>query len=227
MIAGTDPSILQVSGLGIRFGKKPLFENLSLEIGKRQFVTLMGENGVGKTTFLETLMGYRNPSAGQIRFWGKRREELDPAWLFSRIAVVTSVPERYPAGLQIGEFLKILRSVYPIWNDVLVARLCRDFQLQLDKPLNHLSLGEHSKVRLVKALAFEPELLFLDELTANLSPPSKKAVLSALISVFERKEMSVLYVSHSQDEAVRLSDRILTLTPKGVEPCSHPVIFEG
>ena len=127
-----------------------------------------------------------------------------------------SYRETYPPFLTVADFLLALRSLYPKWDTTLEAHLINRFNLDISKRLNHLSLGESSKVKLLKALAFRPELLILDELTANLSDESKKTILAVLIDLFSETDIAVLYISHSREEAVKLSDRILSLTPSGL-----------
>ncbi|MES2964014.1 MAG: hypothetical protein V4760_08990, partial [Bdellovibrionota bacterium] len=109
------------------------------------------------------------------------------------------------------------RELYSKWNHELFSKLASEFNLDLKSRIGTLSSGEASKFRLLKAVSFEPKLLILDELTANLSPQSKEAITRLLLDRFSSGEMSVLYVCHSTDEALRLSDRVLTLTKNGLQ----------
>lgn len=208
---------LSIEGLSVTEGRRPLICDLSFQVGAHQFVSLMGENGVGKTCLLEAICGVRKFIGGKVHYWGKPIQKYDSSEFYSKVSWVTSTPESYPAGSKIFELFDFVKSIYPHWNDKFARALCEQFKLSPQKKLSELSLGEHSKIRLVKAISFEPKLLLLDELTANLSPHSKSAVLSALMDLFSRTEMSILYVCHAKEEAVRLSDRILELTPVGLE----------
>ncbi len=80
-----------------------------------------------------------------------------------------------------------------------------------------MSMGEHSMVRLVKAISFEPSLLVLDELSAILSPNSKESLLSAILSLFANRKVSDFYICHSREEALRLLDRIYEMTTSGLQ----------
>lgn len=186
----SQPAPLAIENLAVSFHRKPLFSHLSLALEPQQFVTIMGENGAGKTVLVETLMGYHAPSAGTIRFWGKpfagrRRPELNRA-----IGWVLSHREDYPPGLSIAGLFRILHKCYRTWDHAFVDDLVDQFQLDLTKALTSLSLGEQSKVKLIKALAFKPTLLVLDELTANLSPVSRRFKEQALsaddVATFKR-----------------------------------------
>lgn len=210
------PVPLKINQLAIDMGSRKLFAGVNLDLQSGEFVSIMGENGVGKTTLLEAILGFRKPSSGEVLFWGQRLNQTNPTSLYSKLAFVTSYPERYPWGATVKDLLATLESAHSTWNQALAQKLIDGFKLKDSQPLSEMSLGETTKVRLVKALAFEPELLILDELTANLSTDSKKAVLDVLIDLFSQKKMSVLYVCHSMEEAVSLSDRVLVLTDQGL-----------
>ena len=212
----TKANPLTIEGLTVGFHGKAIFQDVSLDILQNEFVTLMGENGAGKTVLLEAMMGYVNPTKGRVSFWGSRFRGKSLRELNSRIGWVLSHREDYPIGLNVGRFLDLHAACRRSWDSKFVEELLTRFQLDASKKLTALSLGEQSKVKLVKALAFKPEFLVLDELTANLSPDSKQTILDTLIEQFSTGSMSVLYVSHSNDEALRLSDRVLQLTPNGL-----------
>ncbi|MFZ9596647.1 MAG: ATP-binding cassette domain-containing protein [Bdellovibrionia bacterium] len=205
---------LTIHQLNLKSGNQELCRNFSLEVGPHQLISLMGENGVGKTSLLEAICGVRKIEGGEVLFWDRPLADYDSFEIFSKVGWVTSAPESYPLGLKVSELFQFLSQIHRNWNSKLAHGLCESFRLVPEKKLAHLSLGEHSKVRLIKAMAFEPELLLLDELTANLSPDSKDAVLSALLDLFNRTEMSVLYVCHSKEEAIRLSDRVIEFPSK-------------
>lgn len=206
---------LTVSELSVKM-KKNIFSNISLDLKEGEFVTLMGENGVGKTIFTECLLGCHTPKTGEALFWGMNmyhhRREIN-----EKVGWVPSQPENWPNWMKVGQFLEWIASVYPSWNHELCEKLVSRFSLGKGKKLNHLSMGEASKVRLVKALSFEPKLLILDELTANLSEKSKNVVLETLLELFHDNKMSVLYISHSTEEALKLSDRVFEFQANGLK----------
>jgi ABC-2 type transport system ATP-binding protein len=208
-------SLLKIENLTIGY-RRPLVENINLVVKRRQFVTIMGENGCGKSTLIETLLGTLQPLAGRIAFEAGLSLHTDRHAIFEKVGVVVSGKEQYPLGLQVQSLFEILASTYKSWNHQFCSDLIRDFKLDTTKKLRHLSLGEHSKVRLIKALSFEPNLLIVDELTANLSPSSKDSLVTAVLDLFDRKNMSILYISHSNEEAIKLSDCIYALESSGL-----------
>lgn len=183
----------------------------SFEVRAGEFITLMGENGSGKTTIVELLMGLKRSRSGEILFWGERPTLSRRAEINKKVGWVVSSRESYPLGISIQSFLESISFFYPTWDWNLTQQLGKAFQLDLSKKISTMSLGEHSKVKLIKALSFHPKLLILDELTANLSPKSKQSIIQTLISLFSEGDMGILYISHSNEEAQKLSDRVLII----------------
>ncbi len=206
---------LSINNLSIKIGEDTILNKLSLEIKKHEFVTLMGENGAGKTMLIDSLMGFRKPNSGSIKFFGQELKGNARESINKMVGWVPSHQENYLPGLNVRDFFQSISELYPSWDDGLVKKLGESFQLNFGKKMNYLSLCERSKVKLIKALAFHPQLIILDELTANLSPASKEVILEAIIDLFSSSELSVLYVSHFEDEASKLSDRIVTLSGLG------------
>jgi ABC-2 type transport system ATP-binding protein len=207
---------LEIRNLSVKFNK-PLFEGVNLVVHRKQFITLMGENGSGKTTLLDCIMGCLKPQSGEILFWGRKHQGADRRVINSKVGWVVSQKENYPPLMTVEKLLSEVAKIYPSWNKQLCDKLLESFQLDRTKKLMSLSMGENSKVRLIKAISFEPQLLVLDELTANLSPDSKKSMIDTLIDLFASLELSVLYVCHSKEEAVHLSDEIYILRPDGLK----------
>lgn len=167
--------LLETRSIGVRH-HRPLFSDVSFTVGNGEFVTLMGENGAGKTTLLKTLLGTFPLSSGEIRFFGKPANELDRAELHQNVTWVLSDREDFPPTLKIYELLKSLSRIYRNWDHNLETELIRAFQLSENAVLNHLSQGEMAKLKLIRAIAPRPQLIVCDELTANLSPDSKKQI---------------------------------------------------
>ena len=215
-------TILKVEDLGVSIDGRKIFENVNIRIDPNQFITIMGENGVGKTTFVETLFGLRHFDQGSIQIWGQpvKNPKKNPLKfeLISKMQCVMATPEKYPSGITLAEFLSLMAKTFPDrWDRDLSQYLVTSFKLELEKNIDSLSLGEHSKIRLMKALAFHPKLLVLDELAANLSPESRQIVLSVLMDMFASSgNMAVLYTSHFIEESLQLSDKIFDLRKDGL-----------
>ena len=97
-----------------------------------------------------------------------------------------------------------------------MTKLLDGFQLSSNKKIGHLSSGEFAKLKLCKAMSTKPQLLILDELTANLSLKSKDVVLEHIVDYFSTNPVAVLYINHHHEESIRLSDRVYTLQRDGL-----------
>ncbi len=210
-------SALVLESVEFAFGRDVLFRDVDLELGAHEFVTIMGPNGVGKSTLISLLLGAQDPTKGVIRLWGRDSRTLDRAEVGRKVAWVVSEREFYPPLYRVRDLFRALDGFYPAWDGSLERSLCEGFGIDVRKELRLLSLGECAKVKLIKALSMRPDLLVLDELTANLDPRSKEVITRALLDLFtQNRRLAVLYVSHSDEEALRLSDRIYRLGPHGL-----------
>lgn len=213
----TNAPVLELEDVAFKFRRAYLFQGVRLTVRPGEFHVLMGENGAGKTTLLHCLLGLRRPARGKIAFFGKPAQDWDTRELHRLVGIVVAAPEAYAWRLSVGELLRETARFYPTWDHAFAGRLADEFQIGLAKKLQHLSSGEHAKVRLLKALAFKPRLLLLDELTANLSPRSAAAVTRAVIDLMTEQGTAALYISHGVEETRRLSDHVHRLGPNGLE----------
>jgi len=207
--------ILKVSSLSVGF-KKNLFNELNLEVNQGEFITLMGENGIGKTSLLRCLLGQVNPKSGEYSFWGQVSNQLNRSHLNQKVAWVLSGEEKAPSTLELGQYFNSISRLYEKWDKGIFNSLIKDFDLDLSKKFGEISLGEWSKVKLCRALSIRPQMIILDELTANLSEKSKEVILGQLISQFADDKLGILYISHNEEEALRISDKVFELTSTGL-----------
>jgi len=207
--------ILKVSSLSVGF-KKNLFNELNLEVNQGEFITLMGENGIGKTSLLRCLLGQINPKDGEYSFWGQISNKINRSHLNQKVAWVLSGEEKGPSTLELGQYFNSISRLYKNWDKNVFNSLIKDFDLDLSKKFGEISLGEWSKVKLCRAMSIRPKMIILDELTANLSDKSKEVILGQLISQFSDDKLGILYISHNEEEALRISDKIYELTSSGI-----------
>lgn len=203
--------LLRVNNFYIELGHLKLSID-DLSIARGEFITIMGENGCGKTTFLDCLFGSKQPRRGAMKMVGQVNSPTNRGSINSQTGWVLSGKEDYPVKTTIRRFLDEISTFYETWDKSLESRLLSDFELVEDKKLTELSLGEQSKLKLLKALCFHPKLLILDELTANLSPKSQETIIETIIELFSENNMGVLCISHFKDEAWKMSDRIYEIS---------------
>jgi ABC-2 type transport system ATP-binding protein len=198
---------LDVSGLVVRYpGDVTAVDGLSFTAEAGQVLALLGPNGAGKTTTVETLEGYKAPSAGTVRVLG-----LDPirdhARLTPRIGVMLQKGGVYP-GIRPVEVLRLFAAFYESPEDPgdLLDRLGLSGVART--PWRRLSGGEQQRLSLALALVGRPEVAFLDEPTAGVDVAGRQ-VIREVVSELRDRGTCVLLATHELDEAERVADRVL------------------
>jgi ABC-2 type transport system ATP-binding protein len=200
-------SPFSVSGLRLRRGAFTLdVPALTAEPGT--VIGLVGRNGAGKSTLLLALAGLLPPDAGTVRTFG-----LDP-WkqpVEARRRVGWMSDDMPVWAMRIDQLLGTLRGFYPSWDDALAAELLRRLELDPRRPVTQLSKGEHTRLRIVLTLAFQPELVLLDEPATGLDVPSRRALLDLVLGVVRDGRRTVVISSHQVDDVERIADRVLLI----------------
>lgn len=185
-------------------------DDLSLEIGKGEFFTFLGPSGCGKTTTLRLISGFEFPTSGQITLDGRRLEEVPPnrrdmAMVFQSYAIFPhlSVFENIAYGLRIKKLSndEIRRKVGQI------MALTKLTGLENRMP-NQMSGGQQQRVSLARALVVEPKVLLFDEPLSNLDAKLREEMRFEIRDLQRRLDITSIYVTHDQEEALALSDRI-------------------
>jgi len=204
--------ILEVRGLGKIYGPSsaPVLQGLDLEVANGEFVSILGPSGCGKTTALRAVAGLVEQSEGTIRVNGResRGPSTDKAMVFQGFNLfpwMTAV-ENAAFGLEIQGVSKKERTRRAAEYMALVGLSDR-----LDHYPSQLSGGQQQRVGLARALAIEPKLLLMDEPFGALDALTREQLQGMLIDICAQKGLSVLFVTHSIDEAIYLSDRILVM----------------
>jgi ABC-type sugar transport system ATPase subunit len=187
--------------------------DLSLTLGRGEFLSLLGPSGCGKSTTLGMIAGFIPPDAGDILIDGSRVNELSPqrrriGLVLQDYAVFTSLTVR--ANLSFGLEVKGLKRGKRRYA---VDELARQFDLfdLLDRRGGSLNMSEMQRVALARTLATEPELLLLDEPMSNLDAEIRARLRGELRQLQKSLAQTVLYVTHDQAEALSMSDRVAVM----------------
>jgi ABC-2 type transport system ATP-binding protein len=197
---------IEVDELVVRFGPVTAVDGLTLSASEGQVTAVLGPNGAGKTTTIETLEGYRTPTAGAVRVLG-----LDPvadrARVRSRIGVMLQSGGVYP-GMRAGDVVRLFAAYYddPLEPAALLERL--GLASVARTPWRRLSGGEQQRLSLALALVGRPDVAFLDEPTAGVDPGGR-IVIRKVIRELRDRGVAVLLATHELDEAARLADRVV------------------
>jgi multiple sugar transport system ATP-binding protein len=215
---------LKLSGISKCFNGRDAVRDLSLTLGRGEFLSLLGPSGCGKSTTLAMIAGFITPDAGDILVDGARINDLSPrlrrvGLVQQDYAVFTSLTVR--ANLAFGLEVKGLgRSA----RRSAVDRLARLFDLGdvLDHRGGNLNMSEMQRVALARSLASEPELLLLDEPMSNLDAESRARLRGELRQLQKSLQQTVLYVTHDQAEALSMSDRVAVMRDGEIVQVSTP-----
>ena len=212
-------ALLEVRGVAKRFGSRDVLKNISLNIASGEFLTLLGESGSGKTTLLRLVAGFEQPTAGEIWMSGQRLDTL-PSYkrrvntVFQHYALFPhlSVRENVAYGLRVQK-----TSATEIGGRVDEAlRMVKMQEFAASRP-SKLSGGQQQRVALARALVNRPLLLLLDEPLSALDANLRKQMQSELKALQRELGITFLFVTHDQEEAMALSDRIALLRDGALE----------
>jgi ABC-type Fe3+/spermidine/putrescine transport system ATPase subunit len=223
-LSGALEALLQLRVVAKRFGARAVLKNISLNITSGEFLTLLGESGSGKTTLLRLVAGFERPSAGEIWMRGQRLDTLPPYkrrvnTVFQHYALFPhlSVRENVAYGLRVQR-----TSATEIGGRVDEAlRMVKMQEFAASSP-SKLSGGQQQRVALARALVNRPLLLLLDEPLSALDANLRKQMQSELKALQRELGITFLFVTHDQEEAMALSDRIALLRDGALEQVASP-----
>ena len=204
-----DDSFVVARGLGKSFGRKAVLENLSFDVRPGDVVGVLGKNGAGKTTLLELMLGFTPVSTGEVKVFGHDSYRL-PGAAKARVGFVPQQDELVNP-LSVGDQLKLVRSFYKTWDDALIDRLVRLWEIDPDERVRSLSVGQRQKLSILLSLGHRPDLLILDEPVASLDPIARRHFLEQIVEVAADGNRAVVLSSHIVSDIERLASRIWIL----------------
>jgi ABC-type Fe3+/spermidine/putrescine transport system ATPase subunit len=206
------------------YNGRAVLKNLNLEINKGEFHVLLGPSGGGKTTILSVIAGLIRQDTGDVLIGKRNVSNLSPekrriGFVFQDYALFPhlTVFDNVAYGLRVKnvEESKINRKVDYYLSKVTIEKEKGKFPHQL-------SGGQKQRVALIRALITEPEILLLDEPMSNLDALTKETTGNELKSIQQEMEMTTVYVTHNQDEAILLGNRVSVLNHGEIEQIESP-----
>ncbi|WZL72888.1 ABC transporter ATP-binding protein [Clostridiaceae bacterium 35-E11] len=216
--------IIELKNASKNFGDKEVLQNINLEIRPKEFVTLLGPSGCGKTTTLRIIGGFEQPTMGEVYFEGKQINDLPPYQrqintVFQKYALFPhlNVLENIAFGLKIK---KMPRNVI----EEKVREMLRLVNLQgfEYRKIQSLSGGQQQRIAIARALVNEPKVLLLDEPLGALDLKLRKGMQLELKKIQQRVGVTFIYVTHDQEEALTMSDRVVVMSEGEIQQIGTP-----
>lgn len=222
--AGGGAGVLALNGVTRRFGDYTAVDNVSVEVGPGELLALLGASGSGKTTTLRIAAGYEHPDAGTVTLGGADITQIPPerrgfGTVFQHYALFPHMPveENVAFGLEARGVGKAERL-----EKASLALAGVGLQGAVGRAIQSLSGGEQQRVALARALVIEPRALLLDEPLSNLDPTLRQAMRDDLRAMLRRVGVPALFVTHDQEDAFAIADRIALLKKGKLLQCGTP-----
>jgi phospholipid/cholesterol/gamma-HCH transport system ATP-binding protein len=236
--------VIEVRNLTKRYGGNVVHEHLDFDVRRGEIVSIVGGSGSGKTTLVRQILGLEQPTSGDISLFGENMSTIDPhaarlmrsrvGMLFQQGALFSSLSVFDNIAQPLRELGRVPRALL---HDIVMLKL-----EMVGLPCKHaskmpaaLSGGMVKRVGIARALALEPELLFLDEPTAGLDPQSSEEFVELVATLHRALGLTVVMVTHDLDTMTSLSTRVAVIADRKVlvaapieEACGveHPFIRE-
>ena len=237
-------AVVEVSGLRSQFGERVIHDDLSLTVERGEVVGVVGGSGSGKTVLLNSIIGLKEPEGGTVKLFGYDRAELTKAEaadierrtgiLFQQGALFSSLSVIDNVASPLVEHTGLPKDVIRELAEMKIAMVGLKPESHHLKPAE-LSGGMRKRVGLARALALDPELLFLDEPTAGLDPIGAGAFDDLIRQLSDDLGLTVFMITHDLDTLYAITDKVAVVadkrivakaTVKELEQSDHPWIRE-
>jgi ABC-type spermidine/putrescine transport systems, ATPase components len=215
---------IRIVDLEKRFGEVLALSDVNLEIGKGEFFTLLGPSGCGKTTLLRTIAGFYRQDKGEIWLGEERVDDLpahkrDTGMVFQNYAVFPhmTVFENVAYGLKVRKLPKA--EIRKRVGAALETVHLKDYE---ERTPDQLSGGQQQRVGLARAMAIEPRVLLFDEPLSNLDAKLRVEMRDEIRAAQKKLGITAVYVTHDQEEALVISDRIAVVSGGKVQQVGAP-----
>ena len=216
--------IIDLKNISVSFDGEPILKNLNLYIRDKEFITLLGPSGCGKTTTLRIIGGFLEPDEGTVIFDGKKINGVPPHkrqvnTIFQRYALFPhlDVYENIAFGLRVKKWPE--KKIRDKVNEMLALVNLKGFKR---RKIASLSGGQQQRVAIARALANEPRVLLLDEPLGALDLKLRKEMQLELKRLQREMNITFIYVTHDQEEALTMSDTVVVMNGGKVQQIGTP-----
>lgn len=218
-------NIISLKNIAISFDGEKILNDICLDIRDKEFVTLLGPSGCGKTTTLRIIGGFLTPDSGSVKFEGKEINNIPPYkrnvnTVFQRYALFPhlNVFDNIAFGLKVKKFSD--KEIQKRVGEMLELVNLKGFE---KRSIDRLSGGQQQRVAIARALVNEPKVLLLDEPLGALDLKLRKEMQIELKRIQQRLEITFIYVTHDQEEALTMSDTVVVMNKGDIQQVGSPV----
>jgi ABC-2 type transport system ATP-binding protein len=202
--------LIDVSSLRKQFkGGQEVLRGVDLEVPRGTVLGLLGKNGAGKTTLIKCLLGLLKPTGGTATLLGENAWDLS-AEAKGRLGYVPQVVT-LSLWMKVRHLIAYTAAFYPNWNADLAERLVQRWEIPLEQGVATLSVGQQQRLSLVLSLAYEPQLLILDEPAASLDPVARREFLIEVLNIANQPNRTVVFSTHITSDIERVADTVAIL----------------
>ena len=218
-------NLIRLKDIHVAFDGETILNNINLDIKDKEFVTFLGPSGCGKTTTLRIIGGFLTPDSGTVEFEGKKINHVPPYkrnvnTVFQRYALFPhlNVYENIAFGLRVAKMPE--KEINKRVEEMLELVNLRGFE---KRSINRLSGGQQQRVAIARALVNRPKVLLLDEPLGALDLKLRKEMQTELKAIQQRLEITFIYVTHDQEEALTMSDTVVVMNKGDIQQIGTPV----
>ena len=199
---------IEIKNLTKVYGKNRGIQDINISVKEGEIYGFIGPNGAGKSTTIKTLLNFIYPTSGEALIFGM--DSVKESEKIKEYIGYVSSEVRYYDDVKVKDIIKYAQSFYPKSKKEYVDRICNELELDMNKKMGELSLGNKKKVAIAQSLINNPKLLILDESTNGLDPLMQKKLFNILIEEKE-KGNTVFLSSHNLVEVQNLCDRVCVI----------------
>lgn len=208
-----DKVMISLEGISKKYGDFQAIEEVDLEIRQGEFVVLLGASGCGKSTLLNLVAGFERPTTGRVVVNDREVTKVDPhcGMVFQQYALFPwlTVLDNVAFGLKMKGIHKNERQQTALRYIEMVG--LKGFE---NKYPNALSGGMRQRVSIARVLANDPDVILLDEPFAALDAMTRQVLQDELLNIYEKSKKTIVFITHSIDEALLLSTRMLIMSAR-------------
>ena len=197
-------SVIECRNLTHYYGERLIYKNLSFEVPRGRILGLLGKNGTGKTTTINILSGYLEPSAGECLIFGENIRQMNPETR-RKIALLIEGHVQY-SFMTIKQIERFYAKFYPRWNRDAYYGLMEKLKVAPHQKISRMSCGQRSQVALGLILAQNAELLILDDFSMGLDPGYRRLFVEYLREYTRAEEKTIFLTSHIIQDMEQLID---------------------